>query len=89
MEEVKRLGGVDLVVEMLANINLGIYACTVEGSYEKLTSICIDRDMEMLAQGGRIAVVGNRGTVRFLSRRKSHISQSTNGGSRLKSILAS
>ncbi len=37
-------GGVDLIVEMLANQNL-------------------DRDLEMLAKGGRIVIVGSRGRV--------------------------
>jgi NADPH2:quinone reductase len=36
--------GVDLIVEMLANVNLG-------------------RDLTLLARGGRVAVVGSRGTV--------------------------
>jgi NADPH2:quinone reductase len=36
--------GVDVVVELLANVNLG-------------------RDLEILATGGRIAVIGSRGTV--------------------------
>lgn len=36
--------GVDVIVEMLANVNLA-------------------RDLELLAPGGRVAVVGNRGTV--------------------------
>lgn len=36
--------GVDVIVEMLANVNLG-------------------RDLTLLARGGRVAVVGNRGTV--------------------------
>lgn len=36
--------GVDVIVEMLANLNLG-------------------RDLPLLASGGRVAVVGNRGTV--------------------------
>jgi NADPH:quinone reductase len=36
--------GVDLIVEMLANVNLG-------------------RDLPLLARGGRVAVVGSRGTV--------------------------
>jgi NADPH2:quinone reductase len=36
--------GVDLVLEMLANVNL-------------------DRDLDVLAQGGRVVVIGNRGRV--------------------------
>ena len=36
--------GVDVVIEMLANVNL-------------------DRDLDLLAQGGRVVVVGNRGRV--------------------------
>lgn len=42
--QIKAQGGVDLIVEMLANVNL-------------------DRDLEMLAPCGRVAVVGNRGRV--------------------------
>jgi NADPH2:quinone reductase len=36
--------GVDIIIEMLANVNL-------------------DRDLNVLARGGRVVVVGNRGTV--------------------------
>lgn len=36
--------GVDVVIEMLANVNL-------------------EHDLQLLAPGGRVAVVGNRGTV--------------------------
>ncbi len=36
--------GVDVVIEMLANVNL-------------------DKDLELLARGGRVAIVGNRGRV--------------------------
>ena len=36
--------GVDVVIEMLANVNL-------------------DRDLDMIAQGGRVVVIGNRGRV--------------------------
>ena len=36
--------GVDVVIEMLANVNL-------------------EYDLQLLAPGGRVAVVGNRGTV--------------------------
>lgn len=35
-------GGVDVILEMLANVNLGA-------------------DLRMLAMGGRVAVIGNRG----------------------------
>jgi len=47
LEELQELTGgrgVDLVLEMLANINLG-------------------RDLGVLAQGGRVVVIGSRGTV--------------------------
>ncbi len=47
LEEIRRLTGgrgVDLIVEMLANVNL-------------------DRDLGLLAMGGRVMVVGNRGRV--------------------------
>ncbi|KAJ3595729.1 hypothetical protein NHX12_005032 [Muraenolepis orangiensis] len=37
-------GGVDIIVEMLANVNLG-------------------RDLQVLTRGGRVAVVGSRGSV--------------------------
>jgi NADPH2:quinone reductase len=36
--------GVDIILEMLANVNLG-------------------RDLKILARGGRVVVIGNRGTV--------------------------
>jgi NADPH2:quinone reductase len=39
-----RSGGVDLVIEMLANVNL-------------------DRDLDVLARGGRVVIVGSRGRV--------------------------
>lgn len=42
-------GQVDLVLEMLANVNLG-------------------RDLALLARGGRVVVVGNRGTVEINAR---------------------
>jgi NADPH:quinone reductase len=43
-EEIAKLGGVNLIIEMLANVNLA-------------------RDLELLAHGGRVVVVGNRGEV--------------------------
>ncbi|HET7307912.1 MAG TPA: NADPH:quinone reductase [Gammaproteobacteria bacterium] len=43
-------GGVDLVLEMLANVNL-------------------DRDLEVLAPGGRVVVIGSRGRVEIDPRR--------------------
>ncbi len=52
-EEVRALtggAGVDLVVEMLANVNL-------------------DRDLDLLARGGRIVVVGNRGRTEIDARK--------------------
>ncbi|HET6725933.1 MAG TPA: zinc-binding dehydrogenase, partial [Gammaproteobacteria bacterium] len=39
-----RSGGIDLVLEMLANVNL-------------------DRDLQLLARGGRVVVIGSRGRV--------------------------
>lgn len=42
-------GRVDLILEMLANVNLG-------------------RDLALLARGGRVVVVGNRGTVEINAR---------------------
>lgn len=45
MEHVKlRSGGIDVVLEMLANVNL-------------------DRDLDVLAPGGRVVVIGSRGRV--------------------------
>lgn len=47
LEEVTKLTegrGVDVILEMLANVNLG-------------------RDLNVLARGGRVVVIGNRGTV--------------------------
>lgn len=44
VQQIKAQGGVDLIVEMLADVNL-------------------DRDLQMLAPAGRVAVVGNRGRI--------------------------
>lgn len=49
LELVTRLGGVDLILEMLANVNLG-------------------KDLTLLARGGRVVVVGNRGPVEINAR---------------------
>jgi NADPH2:quinone reductase len=52
LEEVLKLTdgqGVDVIIEMLANVNLG-------------------RDLVVLAKGGRVVVVGNRGTVEINAR---------------------
>jgi NADPH2:quinone reductase len=50
--------GVDVILEMLANKNLR--TTRVETLF---LTFCLEKDLDILAQNGRVAIIGNRGTI--------------------------
>jgi NADPH2:quinone reductase len=51
--------GIDIILEMLANVNLGLRTL----AFRSLTSSA--KDCKVLALGGRVCIIGNRGTLDF------------------------